>query len=80
MVHEFTLVYALNSRLGSQDDVLRQLANADCSDVTVGWGRPGHVGLAFSRKATDRDATVELAIAQVAQALPDAVLVRVDAA
>jgi len=56
------------------------LAGGDCADATVGWGRPGHVGLAFSREASDRDAAVTLATAQMAQALPGAVLVRVDAA
>ncbi|SDM61542.1 MULTISPECIES: transcriptional regulator [Comamonadaceae] len=78
MVHDFTLVYALDSDMGSQEDVLRQLAGSDCADVSVGWGRPGHVGLAFSRKADDSDAAVTLAMAQAAQALPGAVLVRAD--
>ena len=80
MVHDFTLVYVLDSGMGSQEDVLRQVAGSDCADATVGWGRPGHVGLAFSREASDRDAAVKLATVQMAQALPGAVLVRVDAA
>jgi hypothetical protein len=80
MFHDFTLVYARDSGIGSQEDVLRQVAGSDCADATVGWGRPGHVGLAFSREASDRDAAVMLAMAQMAQALPGAVLVRVDAA
>ena len=80
MVHDFTLVYELGSGMGSQEDVLRRLASSDCADATVGWGRPGHVGLAFSREASDRDAAVTLATLQMAQALPGAVLVRVDAA
>lgn len=80
MVHDFILVYALDSGVGSQEDVLRALADSDCADATVGWGRPGHVGLAFSREASDRDAAVTLATLQMAQALPGAVLVRVDAA
>ncbi len=79
MVHDFILVYALDSGVGSQEDVLRRLAGSDCADATVGWGRPGHVGLAFSREASDRDAAVKLATAQMAQALPGAVLVRADA-
>ena len=78
MVHDFTLVYALDSGMGSQEDVLRQVANSDCTDATVGWGRPGHFDLAFSREASDHDAAVTLATAQMAQALPGAVLVRVD--
>lgn len=80
MVHDFTLVYALDSGMGSQEDVLRRLATSDCADATVGWGRPEHVGLAFSREAIERDAAVRLAVAQVAQALPGAALVRVDIA
>ena len=80
MVHDFTLVYVLNSGMGSQEDVLRQVAGSDCADATVGWGRPGHVGLAFSREASDRDTAVTLATAQMAQALPGAVLIRVGAA
>lgn len=79
MVHDFTLVYALNPELDSQDEVLRRLAGSDCADATVGWGRPGHVALAFSRKARDRDVAVTLAAAQMAQVLPGAELVRVDA-
>ena len=41
MVHDFTLVYELGSGMGSQEDVLRRLADSDCADATVGWGRPG---------------------------------------
>lgn len=80
MVHDFTLVYALDSGMGSQEDVLRQVTGSDCPDATVDWGRPGYVGLAFRREASDSDAAVTLATAQMAQALPGAVLVRVDAA
>lgn len=79
MVHDFTLVYALNPELDSQDEVLRRLAGSDCADATVGWGRPGHVALAFSREAPDREAAVTRAAAQMAQVLAGAELVRVDA-
>lgn len=79
MVHDFTLVYALNPELDSQDEVLRRLAGSDCADATVGWGRPGHVALAFSREAPDRETAVTRAAAQMAQVLPGAELVRVDA-
>ncbi|HHG5007390.1 TPA: hypothetical protein ACPWGR_003977 [Pseudomonas aeruginosa] len=79
MVHDFTLVYALNPELDSQDEVLRRLAGSDCADATVGWGRPGHVALAFSREAPDRDVAVTFAVAQMARVLPGAELVRVDA-
>lgn len=78
MDHEFTLVYELRSDMGAQDDVLRRLTGSECADATVGLGRPGHVALAFSREATDRETAVALAIAQVTQVLPGAVLVRVD--
>ncbi|MDR7949472.1 transcriptional regulator [Achromobacter aegrifaciens] len=79
MVHDFTLVYALNPELVSQNEILRRLAGSDCADATVGWGRPGHVALAFSREARDRDVAVTLAVAQMAQVLAGAELVRVDA-
>lgn len=79
MAHDFTLIYALNPELDSQDEVLRRLAGSDCADATVGWGRPGHVALAFSREARDRGVAVTLAAAQVAQVLPEAELVGVDA-
>lgn len=79
MVHDFTLIYALNPELDSQDEVLRRLAGSDCADATVGWGRPGHVALAFSREALDRDTAVALAAVHMAQVLPGAELVRVDA-
>lgn len=77
MVHDFTLVYALNPEV-SQDEVLRRLAGSDCADATVGWGRPGHVALAFSREALDGDTAVALAVAQMAQILPGASLIRTD--
>jgi len=79
MFHDFTLVYALNPELNSQDEVLRRLAGSDCADAAVGWGRPGHIALAFSREARDRDVAVTLAVAQMAQVLAGAELVRVDA-
>lgn len=79
MVLDFTLVYALNPELDSQDEVLRRLAGSDCADATVGWGRPGHVALAFSREARDRDVAVTFAVAQMARVLLGAELVRVDA-
>lgn len=79
MIHDFTLVYALSSELNSQDEVMDRLAGSDCADATVGWGRPGHVALAFSREAMDRDAAVALAVAQMRQVLPDAPLVRAEA-
>ncbi|MBD9665263.1 hypothetical protein J2W37_004801 [Variovorax paradoxus] len=79
MVHDFTLVCALNPGLDSQDEVMRRLAGSDCADATVGWGRPGHVALAFSREAMDCNAAVALAVAQMAQVLPGALLVRTEA-
>lgn len=79
MVHDFTLVYLLSPELNSQDEVMRRLAGSACADVTVGWGRPGHVALAFSREAMDRNAAVALAVAQIAQVLPGAQLVRTEA-
>jgi len=33
MVHDFTLIYALDSGMGLQEDVLRQLADSDCAKV-----------------------------------------------
>ncbi|MBI3102093.1 MAG: transcriptional regulator [Burkholderiales bacterium] len=76
MIHDFTLVYALSPELNSQDEVMHRLAGSDCADATVGWGRPGYVALAFSREATDCNAAVALAVAQMAQAFPGAQLVR----
>lgn len=79
MIHDFTLVYALSPELNSQDEVMHRLAGSDCADATVGWGRPGHVALAFSREAMDRNAAVALAIAQMGQVLPGTPLVRTGA-
>ena len=36
MVHDFTLVYAQDSGIGSQEDICRQLADSDGADATVG--------------------------------------------
>lgn len=79
MIHDFTLVYALSPELNSQDEVMHRLAGSDCADATVGCGRPGHVALAFSREAMDRNAAVALAIAQMGQVLPGTPLVRTGA-
>jgi hypothetical protein len=79
MIHDFTLVYALSPELNSQDEVMHWLAGSDCADATVGWGRPGHVALAFSREAMDRSAAVALAVAQMGQVLPGSPLVRTEA-
>lgn len=79
MIHDFTLVYALSPELNSQDEVMHRLAGSDCADATVGWGRPGHVALAFSREAMDRNEAVALAIAQMGQVLPGTPLVRTGA-
>ncbi|MER1027853.1 hypothetical protein AAA608_02190 [Pseudomonas aeruginosa] len=84
MVHDFTLVYALNPELDSQDEVLRRLAGWPAGRQRLcrrhsGLGRPGHIALAFSREARDRDVPVTLAVAQMAQVLAGAELVRVDA-
>ncbi|WP_197346485.1 transcriptional regulator [Ralstonia pseudosolanacearum] len=79
MIFDFTLVYALNPELDSQDEVMRRLAGSDCADATVGWGRPGHVALAFSREAMDRNAAMALAVAQMEQVLLGAPLVRTEA-
>ena len=59
---------------------MSSVGGRDCADATVGWGRLGHVGLPFSGAASDREAGVTLAAAQMAQSLPGAVLVPVDAA
>lgn len=79
MVHDFTLVYVLSPELNSQDEVMHWLAGSDCADATAGWGRPGHVALAFSREATNCNAAVALAVAQMAQVLQGAQLVRTEA-
>lgn len=79
MVFDFTLVYALNPELDAPDEVMSRLAGSDCADATVGWGRPGHVALAFSREATDRNAAVALAVAQMWQVLLGALLLRTEA-
>lgn len=80
MTHDFTLVYELRPDMATQDEILCRLAGGDCADATVGLGRPGHVALAFCREAIDRETAVALATAQGTQALPGAVLVRLDTA
>ncbi len=41
MLHDFNLIYELGSGMGTKDEVLGQLADSDCADATVVWGRPG---------------------------------------
>ncbi len=79
MVFDFTLVYALDPGLDVPDEVMSRLAGSDCADATVGWGRPRHVALAFSREATDRNAAVALAVAQMGQVLPGVSPIRTEA-
>lgn len=78
MVHDFTLVYALNPELDSQDEILRRLAGNDCADAMVGWGRPGMSRWPSAGRHWATMLQSQLAAAQMAQVLPGAELVRVD--
>lgn len=53
MVHDFILVYALDSGVGSQEDVLRELADSDCADARwAGDGRVMSAWLSAGKRAT----------------------------
>jgi hypothetical protein len=72
MEYEFTLNYKID---GNVDAALERLGAAGCTDALVGIGSPGQLCLKFRRAAESEAAAIESARADVARALPVAVLI-----
>lgn len=74
---EFTLIFSL-PRHGDATDAshyLDALFEAGCDDALIGLGRAGYIALDFSREASNAEAAVNSATANVMAAIPGADLV-----
>jgi len=74
MEYQFTLHFRLRHVAELTDADLDRLFEAGCDDANVGLGNPGHVALAFCRKADTASEALEIATSQVLSALPNAEL------
>jgi len=74
MDYQFTLHFRLAHAVELNDADLDRLFAAGCDDANVGLGNPGHVALAFCRKADTASEALEIATSQVLSALPNAEL------
>ena len=75
--YEFTLRFALPSPETDMDLIVDALYGQGCDDALIGIGRPGRLGLDFTRGAESARAAVLSAIADVRRAVPGATLVEV---
>ena len=73
--YDFTLRFALSEASLPMDDRLERLAEAGCDDALPGIGFPGSIALAFTRRASSARSAVTSALADVADAMPDATLI-----
>ena len=79
MEYTFTLKYALIPADADIDAVMERLGAQGCTDAIVGAGQPSWIALEFTRSASSAQAALQSALTDVAQAIPLAVLVEVDA-
>ena len=79
MEHTSLLKYALTPADADIDAVMERLCAQGCTDAIVGVGQPGRIALEFTRSASSAQAALQSAMTDVAQAIPLAVLVEVDA-
>ncbi|HBP6788136.1 TPA: DNA-binding protein [Pseudomonas aeruginosa] len=77
MEYTFTLKYQLADEDRDPDALVERLGEAGCDDTLVGIGQPGRLALEFTREATDADAAVRSALADVRSAIPSAKLIEV---
>lgn len=75
MKHTFTLKFQLPDDNWDHDDLAQRLDAADCGDAVICVGRPGHIGLEFTRDASSKDAAIEAARADVMTAIPAGLLI-----
>lgn len=72
MEYTFTLKYRLGENGDDPQALVESLGAAGCDDTPVGTGRPGHLALAFARKAPTAEDAMLSAMADVARAIPSA--------
>jgi predicted DNA-binding transcriptional regulator AlpA len=75
--YDFMLSFELPEPTTDPSTLLDALYEAGCDDATPGVGRPGMLGLAFTRQAASAAAAVKSAIKHVRRAAPRAKLVGV---
>lgn len=78
MEYTFTLTYRLPENETDMDALVERLGEAGCTDVLIGIGTPGRLGLEFSREAETAQEAVRSALADVKSAVPDLILVEAD--
>jgi hypothetical protein len=73
--YDFSLIFALPDQKADPTSYLDTLFEAGCDDATVGAGRPGMIGLDFSRAAASAGEAVATAIRDVRNAIRGADLI-----
>jgi hypothetical protein len=76
---EFDLYFVLPSPDENPEDYVEALGSI-CDDATLGIGKPGRIGLTFSRPSSSLIGAIVSAIRDVQAAIPGATLDRVDLA
>jgi hypothetical protein len=71
----FSLIFALPGATADPSSYIDALFEAGCDDATVGIGRPGMIGLDFSREAATAEKAIATAIRDVQRAIPGADLI-----
>jgi hypothetical protein len=76
MEYAFTLKFKLPAdEKSGEEDLMRRLGEAGCTDALVGLGLPGYLSLEFDREATSALGAILSAIGDVKKAIPNAQLV-----
>lgn len=70
--HAFTIRCQLPTDEADPADFVDALADAGCTDATIGMGRPGHIALLFTRSAPSYTQAIASAIRDVTAAIPGA--------
>jgi hypothetical protein len=66
----FKLIFATLEGAIGEAALLDALFEAGCGDGVVGLGRPGFIGLSFTREGADAEAVVLRAVTEALEALP----------
>ena len=72
---DFSLIFTLPDPKADPSSYIDALFGAGCDDATVGAGRPGMIGLDFSREAATAKKAIATAIHDVQKAIPGADLI-----
>lgn len=73
--YDFTLTFELPDPETKPEGLVDALFEAGCDDATIGVGRPGLIGIDFSRDAPSAEKAVRSALKSVDRAIPKARLV-----